>query len=453
MKRNFTSYLEQWKGKNYRKPLMLRGARQVGKTYIIRDFGDNYFSNHIEINFDEKPEYSSIFDTNDIQTIILSIEALSGQKIIPSDTLLFFDEIQSCPKAIHSLRYFYEKLPELHIICAGSLLDFTLNNFPYSMPVGRIEFAYLYPMNFQEFLLALNEESLVKYMIAFSLESAIPEAIHQKLLNYLRLYFSVGGMPQAVDVYRKNQNLSDVSVIHESIIRSFEFDFSKYGSQKQQQIMTRLIKYIPRTAGQKFKYANFDNSLRSAEIKNAINLLEMSRIIHLVQNTKASTPPLETGTNNKVFKIIFLDIGLTNHILNLNFVDLRNYILNNEGSISEQFIGQELLQNGQSYYDGALYYWMREKAGTGSEIDYVTTLNNNILPIEVKAGKTGRLKSLHVFMALKKPSTAIRFNTDTPSVFLMDTKLNLDKEIKEVRFKLISLPLYLVGEMKRLVLS
>ena len=174
---------------------------------------------------------------------------------------------------------------------------------------------------------------------------------------------------------------------------------------------------------------------------------------NLISLKKASTPPLETGTNNKVFKIIFLDIGLTNHILNLNFVDLRNYILNNEGSISEQFIGQELLQNGQSYYDGALYYWMREKAGTGSEIDYVTTLNNNILPIEVKAGKTGRLKSLHVFMALKKPSTAIRFNADTPSVFLMDTKLNLDKEIKEVRFKLISLPLYLVGEMKRLVLS
>ncbi len=450
MKRNFTSYLEQWKDKNYRKPLMLRGARQVGKTYIVRDFGDNYFSNHIEINFDEKPEYSSIFDTNDIKTIILSIEALSGQKIIPSETLLFFDEIQSCPKAIHSLRYFYENLPELHIICAGSLLDFTLNNFPYSMPVGRIEFAYLYPMNFQEFLIAINEESLVNYMKAFSLESTIPKAIHQKLLNYLRLYFSVGGMPQAVDVYRENQNLSDVSVIHESIIKSFEFDFSKYGSQKQQQIMARLIKYIPKAAGQKFKYSNFDNTLRSGDIKNAINLLAMSRLIHLVQNTKASTPPLETGTNNKAFKIIFLDIGLTNHILNLNFVDLRNSILNNEGSISEQFIGQELLQNGQCYYDEALYYWMREKAGTGSEIDYVTTLNNNILPIEVKAGKTGRLKSLHVFMALKKPTIAIRFNSDTPSVFLTNTKLYLDKEIKEVRFKLISLPLYLVGEMKRL---
>jgi len=444
MIRYISEYLIEWKNRQYKKPLIVRGARQVGKTYIIEQFGRDNYEKVIKINFEETPDFIPFFQTNDVEQIVQNLEIYLGIKIEKTDTLLFLDEIQICPKAIVSLRYFYEKMPDLHIIAAGSLLDHTLNDLQYSMPVGRVEFAYMYPLNFHEFLIAIGKKSLVDFLKTYKIEQQIPLPIHNKLIKFVRLYFFIGGMPEAVKIFAQTNSLIDVERIHESIIKSLEFDFAKYGTRSQQNIMAKLLKYIPRAIGQKFKYVNFDNSIRSDATKKALNLLVMSRIIQLIRNTKASGIPLENNVVEKIFKPIFIDIGLANNVLKLRLTDIEQINLNNEGSLAEQFVGQELLCLPPYFSENEIYYWMREKRNSEAEIDYLVQNKNQIVPIEVKAGKTGTLKSLQVFVSEKNIKKAIRFNSNTPSIVEVETFLKISNKMKKVNFKLISLPLYLV---------
>ncbi len=452
MKRDFNEYLKKWKAKRNRKPLIIRGARQVGKTYTVQQFAKNNFNVFIEINFEEEPELKEFFQTNDVNRIKQNLEIYSGKKIIPKKTLLFLDEIQACPEAITTLRYFYEKSPELHIIAAGSLLDHTLNNLKYSMPVGRIEFGYMYPLDFYEFLNVIGQNSLVEFLKNYTLRKEIPIAIHKKILEQLRLYYFIGGMPEAVKVYINENSLADVEQVHESIIKSLEYDFAKYGTRNDQEILIRVLRYIPKSIGKKFKYSNAVDNKRSENIKRAVNLLKLSRIVHFVYSTSASKVPLQSGVNEKMFKSVFMDIGLANHILKLRIVNIENLITANEGELAEQFIGQQLINMFPHYIDSQLYYWQREKRNSEAEIDYVTEQNNIILPIEVKAGKTGRLKSLHIYVTEKKLKTAVRFNLDIPSSSNIKHTINLGKKVKNVNYRLVSLPLYLIKEFERIAL-
>ena len=205
MKRFFTEYLIDWKNRTHRKPLIVRGARQVGKTYTIEEFGNKYFDEVIIVNFEETPEVKQFFQTNDVEQIVRNLEIYFGKKIPLSKTLLFLDEIQICPEAIITLRYFYEKIPSLHVIAAGSLLDHTLNDLQYSMPVGRVEFAYMYPLCFHEFLNAINEKLLVEFLKNYRIQQKIPQPIHNKLIELVRLYFFIGGMPEAVEIYAETK--------------------------------------------------------------------------------------------------------------------------------------------------------------------------------------------------------------------------------------------------------
>ncbi len=449
MKRFFTQYLYDWKLRKKKKPLIVRGARQVGKTYVIEEFGNKNFAQVIKVNFEETPDLKRFFTTNNVIQIIQDLELYFGKKITLSDTLLFLDEIQMCPEAIVSLRYFYEKMPDLHIIAAGSLLDHTLNDLQYSMPVGRVEFAYMYPMCFYEFLIAAGEKQLVDFLNNFTLQQKISSPIHQKLMKLVRLYFFIGGMPEAVAAYIESKSLIDVERIHESIVKSLEFDFAKYSTRSQQITMTKLLNFIPRVCGQKFKYVNFSNSIRSEAIRKSLDLLRMSRLVHLVKNTKATSVPLEHEITDRVFKTIFFDIGLSNHILKLRLSDIGVMGLNNEGGLAEQFVGQELLCQPPYFIENNIYYWTREKRNAAAEIDYVVQKGNRIIPIEVKAGKTGTLKSLQIFVAEKNLNKAIRINADLPSIVQVKTSIKLEKGMKEVNFKLISLPFYLVNEFGR----
>jgi predicted AAA+ superfamily ATPase len=305
-------------------------------------------------------------------------------------------------------------------------------------------------MNFKEFLLALNEGSLLNYIENYQFGQQIPSAIHNKLLHALRRYFFVGGMPEAVKVFSETKSFLDIKRIHESIIKSFEFDFSKYRTRNQE-IIANLLRYVPKSTGQKFKYVNFDNNLRAESIKKVLNLLNMSRIIHIIYSTNASGLPLEEGVSGKVFKLLFMDIGLLNHILGLSLTNTDDLVTINEGKLAEQFIGQELLQDGAEFTEKKVYYWTREKRNAEAKIDFLTQSNNKIVPIEVKAGKTGRLKSLHVFAAEKKINQAVRFNADFPSTTTVETQIKIEKQMKNVKFKLVSLPLYLVSEFQRLL--
>ncbi len=446
MKRQITDYLLQWKESINRKPLIVRGARQVGKTYTIEAFGKDNFDNYVRLNFEETPEVKTIFQTNNVVEIIQSIELFTGKKIAEGKTLLFLDEIQACPEAITVLRYFYEKRPQLYIISAGSLLDHQLSRLKYAMPVGRVEFAYMYPMSFYEFLLAIGEELLVTYLEDFSLEKKISLPVHNKLLSLIRLYFFIGGMPESVKVYLQTQNFTEVEKVHESILKSLEFDFGKYGTRLEQNLLIKILRYIPKGTGQKLKYVNIDPSTRSEYLKEGLQLLEKSRIVHLIKSTNATLPPLEYGANEKVFKPLFLDIGLANHLLKLRLLDIEQLITANEGSLAEQFAGQQLLAFKPYYTDKQLFYWNREKRNSEAEIDYLVEVNGEVVPIEVKAGKTGTLKSLHIFMAEKGKQIALRVNTGLPSTVRVDTTVKVNNKYQKVNYRLLSLPLYLINE-------
>lgn len=256
-------------------------------------------------------------------------------------------------------------------------------------------------------------------------------------------------MPEAVKIYAETKSLIDIERIHESITKSLEFDFSKYGTRSQQITMIKLLKYLPKATGQKFKYSNFDHSIRSEAIRRALDLLSMSRISYFVNNTKATGIPLESGAIDKVFKTLFFDIGLSNHILKLQPADLENLYLTNEGSLAEQFIGQELKCLPPCFIENSIYYWMREQRNSEAEIDYLIQSGNQIIPIEVKAGKTGTLKSLQVFVTERELVRAIRFNADLPSIMQVKTSIRIGNGMKKVNFQLISLPFYLVQEFSR----
>ncbi len=451
MKREIEQYLSEWKLRSNRKPLILRGARQVGKTYTVENFAKEHFDNYVKINLEEKKELHKLFDKNDTKLIINEISVLLDVDIVPNKTLLFIDEIQTCPQAIQTLRYFYEQIPDLHIIAAGSLLDFTLNDMQYSMPVGRVEFCYMYPLNFKEFLVANSQKRLSDYIQNFDFRTEISPAIHQKILEYLRLYFFIGGMPEAVKTYVETNKLTDIERIHNSIITSLMYDFAKYGTRKQQENMTTVLKYTANNVGKKIKYVNIDTQTRSTFLKEAFFKLELSRVIHLVQHTNVSGVPINDIHENTNFKPVFMDIGLVNHLGNIQLIDIEKLITKNEGMLAEQFIGQELISTSKPFIDTKLNYWMREEKNSNAETDYIFQHNNTLYPVEVKAGKSGTLKSMHVYLYEKKLATGIRFNLDMPSIGDFSISMKNVKTDATLNYKLISLPLYFCSELENII--
>jgi len=444
MYREASDFLQGWKARKNRKPLIIRGARQVGKTFLVEQFASD-FDLFIRINFEENPEFKVLFQINDVKTILESLSFEFRTKIEPEKTLLFLDEIQACPEAIPTLRYFFEKVPELFLIAAGSLLDHVLNEMNYPMPVGRVEFLYVHPLSFKEFLIAGGENLLVNYLSLYNTDKTITNLIHEKLLKLLRTYFFVGGMPEAVKTYFETSDLLEVERVHESILTSMELDFTKYTKNNQPEYLRRVFRYVPRGIGNKVKYVNIDRSVKSMYLKQAFTKLEMSRIIHRIMATSSATIPLENNLKEDVFKPLFFDIGLVSHILKVRLRDLDNLMLLNEGALAEQFIGQQLLCRQPFFIDRQLFYWNREKRDASAEIDYIVEIENKVIPIEVKAGKTGSLKSLQVFVAEKQKDFAIRFNTDLPSLTEANVSLRFGKTVKPVTYNLLSLPLYMVG--------
>ncbi len=451
MERLIENYLLNWKNKLGRKPLILRGARQVGKTYSINHFGKNHFKYFLHLNLERYGNLSSLFKTNDPKLIIAELSAYFSVPIIEKNTLLFIDEIQVAPEVIVALRYFYEELPELHVIAAGSLLDHTLNNLQYSMPVGRVEFAYMYPMNFEEFLMAFEEKGLIEYIDNYSFNNKFSKVLHEKLLSLLRIYFFIGGMPEAISIFKNTNNLLQVSQVHESILSSLQYDFSKYGSKKEQNLMTECLRYVARNIGNRVKYSKINVQADSKTLKSVLLKLEMSRIVHLIHKTSSVNIPLNQKVDNNAYKAIFMDIGLANHLGAIKLNNLENLMTDYEGSLAEQFIGQELIVSKDYFTDNSLYYWQRDAKNANAEIDYLMQIDNNVYPVEVKAGKTGTLKSLQVFLFEKRKKTGIRFNADIPQIGVnLKAHVSLKSEKVQLNYDLISLPLYFAGFHKKI---
>jgi len=412
MKRDISKYLCEWKNENNRRPLLLRGARQTGKTFVVNEFGKNEFNSYILLNFERNPEFKDIFTSNSPKDIIEKIALYTGKKVEIGKTLLFFDEIQECPQAIVSMRYFFEETPELHIIGAGSLLEFTLHSENFKLPVGRIQYLFMFPLSFAEFLDALGENALREYLSALPNLTKLSETLHTKLNEYIRKYFLLGGMPAVVHEYCTSGDVLKCTKIQRSIIDTYTDDFAKYSSKIKHRYLQKIIEAVPALVGQKFVYAKVDNSIKSRELKEAAELLEMAGIIYRVKRTSGAGIPLEANVKDNFFKTVFLDIGLM-HAMNGIHAETakeKDFIAIFKGAVSEQFTGQELIANQNPATKPKLYYWAREEKNSNAEIDFLIQKNSDIVPIEIKSGSTGRLKSMTMFLETYKIKQGIKIS-------------------------------------------
>jgi hypothetical protein len=341
MKRYAENELIAWKSRVGRKPLIVRGARQVGKTYLVESFGKESFESVLTVNLEQKVDLHPLFKRMEAKRITQELGLYFNQPITPGKTLLFFDEIQACPEAIACLRYFHEEMPDLHVIAAGSLLDFALREFKHSMPVGRIEYLHLNPLTFEEFLSAVGADLLVEHLGRYHVGDDFGAAITAKLQELLREYFFVGGMPAAIAAYQQQHNLLESQRILASIATTLQDDFAKYGTRAQQRNMRQVLRYVPRNIGQKVRYVNISREVRADELRTAMELLELSRIVTLVRHSSANGIPLGAEASESHFKPLLLDIGLCNHLCGLSLPDAGDLLGAQEGRLAEQFVGQK----------------------------------------------------------------------------------------------------------------
>lgn len=393
MQRTIFKDLITWKNHPYRKPLILRGARQVGKSWVVNEFGKQ-FPSFVSINFEKSKAANTIF-AGDLTAdkLLENLALFTRQKIIPGETLLFLDEIQVCPAALLALRYFKEECPDLHVIAAGSLIDFVLNNV--GMPVGRVQFLYLHPLSFSEFLIVNGRNDLCEAIISQSIDPVI----HDIIMDYLKTYFWLGGMPAVVQAWLEHRNPVLCQELQDQIIDAYSQDFHKYASDRQIPYVTKVFASIPKQLGNKFKFSSVEPDMHSLALKKALNLLIQAGIALPCYHT-AAHQPIEADINEKKFKVFFFDLGLAQRILGL---DIRQWFLTpltvaNIGAITEQFVAQELTAYAAANKKAALYYWHREARASNAEVDFIVQKDGGIIPVEVKSGKNGRLRSLHLYL-------------------------------------------------------
>ena len=439
MQRWLEKDLVAWKSQTGRMPLLLRGARQVGKSYLLSHFGQMHFKNCVIINLELEPKFKSCFTTLKPQEIINCINALSFEKIEVGKSLLFLDEVQECPAAIMALRYFKEQLPQLHVVAAGSLLEFTLRQEQFRMPVGRIHSMYLKPLSFYEYIAAAGFSELIAAVKASDLQHPLELVYVEKLQDLLREYCIVGGCPAVAAHYINTQDLQYCQVLQASLLNTYRNDFGKYASQAKHKYLKKVFEKAPSLLARHIKYVDIDPNMQSRDLKSAIQDLSDAGLVHRVYNTNASGVPLNVNINEKKFKLLFLDVGLAKSSGQLSAALLltENLMLVNQGVLMEQFVGQELLAYTPHYFSGELYYWERAKTGSSAEVDYVINVDDRIIPIEVKSGKTGRLRSLHQFIKEKQAPFGVRISMQPLSF----------------QDQILSVPLTMVAELERLIRS
>ena len=432
MKRFIEEKLLDWKNRKKRKPLLINGIRQVGKTYSIKDFGENHFNSFLYINFDLEPGYSDIFKSSkDPEKILFELSILFERKIDPENTLIFLDEIQGCNEALNALKYFCEAQEEYYIIGAGSYLGITLSKGA-SFPVGKVELIELKPMTYKEFLMASGQNMLVEYIESIDRIKPIAEPIFSKLNNYLREYYLVGGMPEAVKTWLETKDYKQLENVQENIINAYFRDFSKYPPSlmvpKIAAIWDSIVSQLSRE-NRKFKYSNINKSARAREYENALEWLIAGNYLSKVPIIDKFQLPLKGYENTKHFKIYMPDTGLLRKMSDYPITSLlkikQDENIPFKGAMAENYVLQEL----NATYTKAVYYW----AKNNYEIDFVIQINELILPIEVKAGQNVKSKSMT--KVLENLNKGVRIS------------------MRNLAFdgKLINIPLVLVSELDRLI--
>ena len=419
MKRIIDAYLAQWKTDSNRKPLLLRGARQVGKTHAARELGKT-FDNFVEINFERNQRALTIFDNDkslDPKRILQDIFAIHDAKIVPGSTLLFFDEIQIAPRAITALRYFYEEMPQLHVIAAGSLLDFTIEKI--GIPVGRVRSLYMYPLSFIEFLMALGKKTIIEQLLEKT-NIAYSSGIHADLLDMVGKYLAVGGMPESVNRWIETGNINECLMVHQDIVDTYQQDFGKYAKASQIDNVARVFISIPHQLGGKFKYTVIEGDYRKRELSPALDLLQTAGIVHKIFNTSAQGIPLGAQADVEFYKAILMDVAISQKILGLetgSWIVQPLQVFTNKSAIVESFVGQEILAYSDPYQKAQLYYWQRMAKNSTAEVDYLLQDQEHILPLEVKSGHGTTLRSLHMFLETHaRAPHGVRFSVQNYSI-------------------------------------
>lgn len=427
--RHIDNVLTAWKNSPRHKPLLLRGARQVGKSSSVAHLAEQ-FENCVEINFERKPKFMQIFQGDlDAKHIVETIVSLTGENIIPGKTLLFFDEIQMCKEAILSLRFFWEDMPELHVIAAGSLLEFALNEIP-TFGVGRIHSMFMYPMSFDEFLGALGMEAIRNAKWNATQDKPLQEVLHDQLVNFFRTYLMVGGMPECVDTWVTTHSYEECQYVQKEIIYTYEVDFAKYKKQANTSLLKLTLHSAAHQIGGKFVYSQVSRDYRSSQIKEALNLLSLAGLLTPVYCTSANGFPLGAEADEKCAKYLFLDSGLLLALLGMDYGSISQITeqilvgnaadLVNKGHITEMVAGLEMVKYMSADHTPSLYFWMRDAKNSLAEVDYIIAKNMKILPIEIKAEVRGGMKSLYSFVESKGIHQAIRSSLENFGKFQKD---------------------------------
>ncbi|MDI6757983.1 MAG: ATP-binding protein [Endomicrobiia bacterium] len=436
MRRDIEKELVSWKSQKERYPLVIRGARQVGKSYLVEAFGKEHFSNCVTVDFEFQPQLKECFRNLDPVEIVNKLQLMLGTRIDKNGTLLFLDEAQECPQALMSLRYFKEKMPELAVIAAGSLLEFALKKPDFKMPVGRVHFLFLGPLSFGEYLDASGNQELRRFLSEVKAPEATDNAIHEKLLELLRTYLIVGGMPAVLKDYLAAKDMMNTQRMQTAILQAYRSDFGKYAGISRYQYLEKVFDAAHRMVGQRIKYSGIDPDSRSRDLKEALNLLALAGIVKPVYSTSASGLPLGAQMNERKFKLNFLDIGLMQNACGIEgrLSVERDLMQINAGAVAEQFVGQELTAYSDCRRGSGLYFWARDRKNSAAEVDYVIAVGADILPVEVKSGREGNLRSMRMFMGEKKSKIGIRVSQGNLTF----------------HDKILSLPLYMIEQLPRL---
>ena len=453
--RMIDGYLLEWSQRSSHKPLLLRGARQVGKSTAVRHLSQK-FKSFVEVNFERQPSYKQLFQGEiDVKRIVPQMAAIAGKPIEPGSTLLFLDEIQACPEAIMSLRFFKEDMPELHVIAAGSLLEFALEELP-TFGVGRIHSMFMFPMTFDEFLLANGENLLIEARNQATSSAPLSAPLYEKLVGLLRTFMLVGGMPEAVSKWVETHDYLACQEVQDDIVVTYEDDFPKYKKRVDPMLLRLTMRSAAVQATKKFVYSQVGGSYSTSEVKKALEMLILAGILIPVTHTSANGVPLGSEADYSYRKMLLLDTGLMLRLLNMTTGDVSELTtqiltsdvseLANKGPMAEMVAGLEILHYKTPNIRHDLFYWLRMAKKSSAEIDYLVTYKQQVVPIEVKAGMQGGMKSLWLFMNEKHLDNALRCSMENYGSFeYQDVKDN--NAVRHVQI----CPLYAMSQMDKLL--
>lgn len=444
--------LEAWLSSSDRRPLVLRGARQVGKTWLVRELAARSDLDLVELNFERDPSHVRAFSSNDPREVIGELSLRIGRAITPGRSLLFLDEIQAAGSVLAQLRWFYEELPELAVVAAGSLLEFTLADHAFSMPVGRVSFEHVEPMSFREVLLAHDQRLLLDALTAWRPGRPLSVAAHESATSWFERYAMVGGMPAVVAADVAGQPPRHCRSLQADLVAAYRADFAKYSGRMDRALLDHVLLAVARALGSKFVYARVGEGVKQHQAKKALERLAQARLCHVIPHTSANGLPLAAEVKDRLRKVVLADVGLLHGLLSTPATDAfpRLDALSPplRGQLAEQLVAQQLRGCVDDRGDGAeLYYWQRE-GGRPGEIDYVVQLGARIVPIEIKAGATGAMKSLHQFMHDKRLSLAVRVDGNPPSVLEVDV---MTTQSQRAHYELLSVPSYLAWNIAAIV--